>query len=89
MLLFLLQRLEGLVELVVGLVELDLEAVHLLAIVTDVTVGLVGHTVRFFRLLLKSNRKKKELLVSFIPFSMLGKFYMCPGVVFGNFFSID
>ena len=82
MLLFLLQRLEGLVQLVVGLVELDLEAVHLLAIVTDVTVGLVGHTVRFFRLLLKSNRKK-ELLVIFIPFSMLGKFYMCPGVVFG------
>ena len=62
MLLFLLQRLEGLVQLVVGLVELDLEAVHLFAIVTDVNVSLVSYTVGFFGLLFKSSRKKYIIL---------------------------
>ena len=40
MLLLLLQGLQRLVQLVVRLVELDLEAVHFLAIVTDVAVSL-------------------------------------------------
>ena len=58
-LLLLLQGLQSLVQLVVRLVELDLEAVHLLAIVTDVTVGLVGHAVRLLGLVLKPDDVSK------------------------------